>query len=147
MSTLEKESKMPSSTAIEIPPSTRTTVIKKHSANVLQRLSTEAQATFLVKSTTPYVYAIKKIDKIIGNFTSKKNLFKNVHYITVKGMGKAILKTANIGMKFQTDGTYRVDFLTGSVEVLDEILGDDDEDESQYKKRMVSYLEVRIWIK
>jgi len=117
----------------------------KHSANVVQRLSTEAQATFLVKSKTPYVYAIKKIDKIIGDFTSKKNLFKTVQYITVKGMGKAILKTANIGMKFQTDGTYKVDFLTGSVEVLDEIV--DEEDESEYKKRMVSYLEVRIWIR
>lgn len=70
-------------------------------------------------------------------------------------MGKAIENTLSIALKFQDELNYKVDILTGSVEVLDEFQigtnGDDSDndynDETLFKKRMVSYIETRIWLK
>ncbi|KAI5955308.1 hypothetical protein KGF54_001869 [Candida jiufengensis] len=99
--------------------------------------------------------------------------YKKVKYITVKGMGKTIEKTLKIAMNYQNDQNYKVDILTGSVQVLDEFEKshtsqiDSIEDavdntictkdsieenhfdgpEREYQKRMVSYVEARVWLK
>lgn len=127
----------------------------KHSPNVIHRLLTERETLFLVKSKTPYISAIKKIDKILvkysGKSTNKKyqgGQYKKVKFITIKGMGKSIQKTVSIGLKYQQDGDYPVDVFTGSVQVLDELKPEDsDEENSTYKTRMVSFVEIRIHLR
>ena len=135
----------------------------KHSPNTQPLLKIENETTFLVKSSTPYISALKRIQKLLAKFDKSvlpnkkyQNLeYKKVKYITVKGMGKAIENTLSIALKFQDELNYRVDVLTGSVEVLDEFqtqTNDDDSDndyndDNVFKKRMVSYIETRIWLK
>lgn len=135
----------------------------KHSPNTVPLLKIEHETTFLVKSSTPYISALKRIQKILAKFDKSvlpnkkyQNVeYKKVKYITVKGMGKAIENTLSIALKFQDELNYKVDILTGSVEVLDEFQigtnGDDSDndynDETLFKKRMVSYIETRIWLK
>lgn len=146
----------------------------KHSANLKPLTETQASSTFLIKSRTPYISSLKKITKTLDKFNKTKSnvkkyqneQFKNVKYITVKGMNKTIEKVLSLALHFQ-DENYKVDILTGSVEVLDEFIlpdatsndnsegeeeedDDDDDDENNeriYKKRMVSSIEARIWIK
>ncbi|RCK59051.1 Ribonucleases P/MRP protein subunit POP7 [Candida viswanathii] len=146
----------------------------KHSANTKPFTETQASSVFLIKSTTPYVSSLKRITNALDKFNkTKSNIkkyqneqFKNVKYITVKGMSKTILKVLSLGIHFQ-EKNYKVDILTGSVEVLDEFIpgqsskdkegeadsssdeddDDDDDDDRIYKKRMVSSIELRIWIK
>ncbi|EGW30717.1 uncharacterized protein SPAPADRAFT_142779 [Spathaspora passalidarum NRRL Y-27907] len=120
----------------------------KHTANIKPRTQTEQISTFLIKSQTPYVSAIKKISKQLSKFehstgVKKYSQYKQVSYITVKGMGKSIEKTLSVGLYFQE--RYNVDIHTGTVEVLDEF--QQDEDESVYKKRLVSSVELKIWLK
>lgn len=126
----------------------------KHSPNVQHKLQTERETTFLVKSHTPYISAVKKIDKILTKYSGKTinvkyqhGQYKKVRFVSVKGMGKAIEKTLSIGLKYQLDGDYKVDVFTGSIEVLDEILPTDEDEESVYKRRMVSFVEVKLWIR
>ena len=146
----------------------------KHSANLKPLTETQASSTFLIKSRTPYISSLKRITKTLDKFNKTKSnvkkyqneQFKNVKYITVKGMNKTIEKVLSLALHFQ-DKNYKVDILTGSVEVLDEFIlpdattndnsdgGDEDDDsdaddednERIYKKRMVSSIEARIWIK
>lgn len=135
----------------------------KHSPNTLPILKLEHETTFLVKSSTPYISALKRIQKILAKFDKSvlpnrkyQNVeYKKVKYVTVKGMGKAIENTLSIALKFQDERNYKVDILTGSVEVLDEfqVASNDDDSDNDYnddkifKKRMVSYIEARIWLK
>ncbi|KAI5970476.1 hypothetical protein CANMA_000385, partial [Candida margitis] len=74
-----------------------------------------------------------------------------------KGMGRTIEKTLKLAMHFQSQG-YKVDILTGSVQVLDEfekrvesfnpdaILAAEMDYETEYKKRMVSSVEAKVWL-
>lgn len=135
----------------------------KHSPNTTPYLQVAGDTTFLVKSKTPYVSALKRITKKLDKYTRATQLrdrhslgaYKKVQYITVKGMGRAIEKTLLLALEFQDRLMYRTDIQTGSVEVIDEFKMEDgadsdwDEDDRElvYKKRMVSYVEVRIWIK
>ncbi|KAI5965559.1 uncharacterized protein KGF55_000921 [Candida pseudojiufengensis] len=160
----------------------------KHSPNINIQSETQFNSTFLVKSSTPYVSALKKIDKILTKFNKSKNQhqnsnsssnkkfqnenYKKLKYITVKGMGKTIEKTLKIAMNFKFELNYKVDIITGSIQVLDEFekksepmsieeknaiafsianedddKDNDDEPEREYQKRMVSYVEARIWLK
>ncbi|EMG48468.1 POP7 Ribonucleases P/MRP protein subunit POP7 [Candida maltosa Xu316] len=133
----------------------------KHSSNLKPFTETENKSIFLIKSSTPYISALKQITKLLNNFTKSKNVkkfqnesFKNVKYVTVKGMSKTIEKTLNLAIHFQ-DKNYKVDILTGSVKVLDEFVPtknvpeeeEDEDDDRIYQKRMVSSIEVRIWIR
>ncbi|KAG5418770.1 hypothetical protein I9W82_003488 [Candida metapsilosis] len=144
----------------------------KHSPQTKRLTETQFNSTFLVKSSTPFISAIKRINKQLAKFTKQQagggtgqrkfqnEQYKKVKYLTAKGMGKSIEKTLKLAMHFQSQG-YKVDILTGSVQVLDEFEkkvvvhsdGDDDyegvdrEDlETEYKKRMVSSVEARIWL-
>ncbi|CUM62834.1 uncharacterized protein PRCAT00000392001 [Priceomyces carsonii] len=132
----------------------------KHAPLVPIKLVVEHETQILIKTSTPYVAALKRIRKALDKFdktsTSNKKYcngeYKKVKYISVKGMGRAIEKTLSIGLNFQDELGYRIDILTGSVEVLDEFEVDDENgeeeyEESVYKKRMVSFVEVRIFLK
>ncbi|KAK6456695.1 Rpp20 subunit of nuclear RNase MRP and P-domain-containing protein [Scheffersomyces xylosifermentans] len=134
----------------------------KHSANTKLVSVIERETTFLVKSKTPFISAVKQIQRSLDKFNKKINKkstnkyqggdYKKVKYIVVKGMGKAMEKTLSLGVHFEEN--YKVDVFTGSVEVLDEFKinenasdsEDEDDEETIYKKRMVSYVELRIWL-
>lgn len=130
----------------------------KHSANINLQKNVEKETTFLVKSSTPFVSALKKINKMLDKFNKTVNKstnkyqggeFKKVKYIVVKGMGKSIESTLGLAGIFQDQHDYKVDILTGSVEVLDEFVPEENKtlDDIIYKKRMVSSIELRIWLK
>lgn len=122
---------------------------------------TESDHTVYVKSKTPFISAVKRINKILskyetipnkrGKYVSKGNVSGNIEYITVMGMGKSIEKTVNIGVYFKFDLDFKVDIITKSVGVLDEFRpnGDDDGDDSDeiLRKRNVGGVEVRIYLK
>ena len=127
-------------------------------------LRVEYLTTFQVKSTTPFISGIKKVQKLLQQF-EKSSLsnrkyqqgdFKKVKYIKIKGMGKAIEKTLSLGLKFQDDMHYKVDIITGTIELLDEFQIEDiddtsvvtqKKDEVSFRKRNISCVEVRIWLK
>ncbi|KAI5968960.1 hypothetical protein CANMA_001956 [Candida margitis] len=137
----------------------------KHSAQTTRLTETQFNSTFLVKSSTPFISAIKRINKQLTKFAKQQgsqrkfqnDQYKKVKYIAVKGMGRTIEKTLKLAMHFQSQG-YKVDILTGSVQVLDEfekrvesfnpdsILAAEMDYETEYKKRMVSSVEARVWL-
>lgn len=97
---------------------------------------------FLVKLSTPYISAVKKINAKLKLIDRKRRTnYQLVKYFTVKGMGKAMAKVALLLQEFPT---RKVDVLTGTVEVIDQVSqpGEDD----TYNKRRVSYIELRISI-
>lgn len=135
----------------------------KHSPSTAVPTKIERETTFLVKAATPYVAAIKRIDAILAKFDKspidhkkyQRGEYKKVKYIRVKGMGRAIDKTVSLALHYQTKKSYKVDLYTGTVEVVDEITaasnhkskdGDSDE-ESTFKTRDASFVEVKIWLK
>lgn len=130
--------------------------IVKHSPNTKLQLLVQRETTFLVRAKTPYIAAIKRIDKIFEKFDKnpkfKRGEYKKVNYITVKGMGRAIDTTVSLGLHYKGKH-YKVETLTGTVEVLDEIVTElnldtkDSDTESLYRKRKASYVEIRIWLK
>ncbi|CAK7911282.1 ribonucleases P/MRP protein subunit Pop7p [[Candida] anglica] len=139
----------------------------KHSTNTQPQSQIERETIFLVKSSTPFVSALKRITKILNKFNklSRTNKrfqngdYKKVKYITIKGMGRAMEKTLSLGLKFQEELQYKTEILTKSIEVLDEYKmnkdengnseseSDDEDKETLFQKRMVSCIEVRVWIK
>lgn len=137
--------------------------IIKHSPNTSIPNKIERETTFLVKAATPYVSAIKRIDAILAKFDKpavdhrkyQRGEYKKIKYIRVKGMGRAIDKTTSLALHFMTAKAYKVDIYTGTVEVMDEVTtssehrskdGESDE-ESLYRTRNASYVEVKIWLK
>lgn len=154
----------------------------KHSPVQKLQNETEFNLTILIKSLTPFISALKRIQKQLNKFSksaatstsSKKyqnDQYKKLQYIKVRGMGKCLEKTLKLALKFQ-ELNYRVDIVTGSIEVIDEfekleneeetkmdvdvdvdvgketMQEDDvfDDEERIYCKRMVSTVEVRIWL-
>lgn len=70
-------------------------------------------------------------------------------------MGKAVFKTLSVAAHFNTMGDYKVDILTKTLDVLDEVFADDGKDEdgnevstedreTELTKRTLSGVEVRI---
>lgn len=129
----------------------------RHSPNTELLLTVQQETQFLVKSSTSFIAAVKRITKTLEKFdkdgTHKKyhrGEYKKVKYICVKGMGRAMEKTISIGLWFQNDLNYRVEVKTGGTEVLDEFRhgeNEDDDGETTFQKRMVSYVEVHIHLK
>lgn len=129
----------------------------KHSANTKIPLKIEETTTILIKSNTPYISALKRIKKTLQRFEqsllpqNKKYQgggFKSVKYISVKGLGKAIEKCLSLGLAFQDKIGYKIEVLTGTVEVLDEFKqdGSDSEEESEYRKRRTNSIEIRVYL-
>lgn len=119
-----------------------------------------------IKSNTPYVSAVKRVCKTLDKFdlnpTNQHNKhrqgeYKHVKYIKLKGMGKAILNTISIGLHFQAHKGYNIEVYTGTAEVLDRVavVGSEaietkdggTEQQSELRKRSVSCVEVKIWLK
>ena len=136
----------------------------RRSANVNTQLVVEKDTTFLVKSSTPFVSGLKRINKMLDKFNKtvtrhtnkyQGGEFKKVKYITVKGMGKSIENTLGIANRLQNDYHYKVDVLTGTVEVVDEFVPFEGEasqskdgiEDPTFQKRKVSTIELRVWLK
>lgn len=137
--------------------------IIKHSPNTTIENKIERETTFLVKAKTPYISALKRIDKLLNKFDRssvdhkkyQRGEYKNIKYLRIKGMGAAIPKTTLLALHYKEKKLYRVDLFTGTVEVVDEIKrasefetkdGDSDE-ELTFRTREASCVEVRIWLK
>lgn len=138
----------------------------KHSPNIQLKTKIENETTFLVKSSTPFISAIKSINRKLEKFDKnalpskryQRGDYKKVKYLTIKGMGKSIEKTLSLGLTYQDKLHYKIDISTKTVEVLDEIkpkaseliVDDSDDDDnvpSEYKTRRTSSVEIKIWLK
>lgn len=138
------------------------TTLVKHSISRDIPTQVERETLFLVKSATPFISAVKRIDSILDKFDRDavehkkfhRGNYKKIKHIRVKGLGKAMEKVASLAAHYSKKG-YKVDVLTGSIEVTDEIhrksehsTKDDDSDtECDYKKRKISYMELKVWLK
>lgn len=138
------------------------TKIVKHNPDTKLRSKTALDTTFLVKGSTPFVSAVKRIDRMLEKFDTngtgyRKYLlgeYKKVRFLTIKGMGKAIDTVVSLGLHYKHKKQYKVDVKTGTVEVLDELkkpleysTKESDDEESEFKKRRASYVDVKIWLK
>ncbi|CAN3373923.1 hypothetical protein DIURU_005573 [Diutina rugosa] len=104
----------------------------------------EHDSTFLVKSTTPYVSAVKQINRKLKRIHRKRTTnYQSVKFFTVKGMGKAMATVASLSQEF---GTKKVEVFTGTEEVVDTVKADTEGADDEYKLRKVSYIELRVWI-
>ncbi|ODV87070.1 hypothetical protein CANARDRAFT_26503 [[Candida] arabinofermentans NRRL YB-2248] len=119
-----------------------------------------------IKSSTPFISAVKRIEKSLKFFQEKYNKkgkpingHKNVEYIAVHGMGKTVVKVVNLALHFQYEQRMKVDIFTKTIGVLDEFKSetdgklksdddeeDDDDDDDVLRKRNVSSVEVRIYL-
>ncbi|KAG0683083.1 hypothetical protein C6P40_000466 [Pichia californica] len=131
-------------------------------------IHTELDSTVYIKSNTPFISAIKRIEKLMkkfdeipnkkGEMIRRGNMSKKTKYITVKGMGKSISKVLNIGLHFKYEEKFTIDIFTKTVGVLDEFVEEDDkkeenkdnngedEDDDLLRKRNVGAVEIRIYI-
>lgn len=108
----------------------------------------QIKTTIYVKTSTPYISALKRIKKFLRDLPKSGST-----YVVVLGMGKAIEKTLSLGCHFEQQLGKKVDVLTKSVELLDEVsLDDEDGDsikdvdrETMLKKRTISGIELRIY--
>lgn len=125
-------------------------VMRKHPpVKILSRK--QIKTTIYVKSVTPYVSALKRIKKFLRDLDINAS-----SYVVVLGMGKAVDKVLSLGCYFEQQMGKKVDVLTKSVDVVDEILTNDQEEnedeeperdidrETTLRKRTVSGVELRI---
>lgn len=110
------------------------------------------KTTIYVKSKTPYVSALKRINKFMSQLPRHGS-----EYVTVMGMGKAVEKTLSLGCYFQDTKGRKVEIITKSIEVLDEVVVNDGDQEDEQnilheedlettlRKRLVSGVELRIY--
>ncbi len=114
----------------------------------------ETQKMVFVRSSTPFVSAIKRIEKCLEGYRLKPNRrgrLASKHgtreaFVIVKGMGKAIPKVLNIGLHFKYEKNARLDVYTKTIGVIDEFKADakDSNDDDELRKRNVSSIEIRI---
>lgn len=150
-------------------PKYKTKKLIKH-APLRPYVHTELDTTVYVKSTTPFMSAVKRIEKMLykfeeipnkrGELVRRGNASGKCKFITVRGMGKSIDKVVNLGLHFKYEEKCTVDIFTKSVGVLDEFVKNEEEmeptkeekekeveeDESVLRKRNVGAIEVRIYI-
>lgn len=126
-------------------------VVKHPSLKVLSQK--QIKTTMYVKSKTPYISALKHINKLLGQLQRH-----GAEYVTVLGMGKASEKTLAVACYFQEEKGKKTEVLTQSVEVLDELTKgtseecedseediQDEDKELVLRKRTISGVEVRIF--
>ena len=126
--------------------------VKKH-ASLKVLTHKQIHTTIFIKSATPYVSALKRINKFLDGVCKHGS-----SYVVVLGMGKAVEKTLALGCHFQDQKNKKIEVFTRSIEVLDEVIIednvdaesessiDDDDRETQLKKRTVSGVELRIYV-
>ncbi|CCF59247.1 hypothetical protein KAFR_0G02130 [Kazachstania africana CBS 2517] len=126
----------------------KTKLVRKY-PTVKESSHIEIKSTIYIKSKTPYISAIKRISKKLQDPKPA-----NIKYITIMGMGKAVEKTLSIACYFQTKKQRKVEIITTSVDVIDEIATEDNEEspvstedlETTLKKRTISGLRVKIYV-
>lgn len=113
--------------------------------------SKQIKTTIYVKSNTPYISALKRIKRFL------RDLEKNgASHVVVLGMGRAIEKTLSLGCHFEQQLGKKVEVLTKTVELVDEVAAESDESiesedlrdadrETTLKKRSVSGVELRVY--
>lgn len=100
--------------------------------------------SFRLKSSTPFVSAVKHIDKKFLELDQPKNKNSKKEYITVYGMGKTVEKCLSVGLYFQDTRQHKIEVRTTTVKVLDELQQDD---EVEFRKRSISGVEIDIYRK
>ncbi|KAG7811005.1 hypothetical protein KL921_002633 [Ogataea angusta] len=103
-----------------------------------------------IKSSTPFMSAVKRVRKNIDYYDHKytkkgkpiPNQNKSVSYVIVRGMGKAIGKVTNLALHFDHELGYKVDVFTKTIEVLDELQSVNDD--NIYQRRKVSCMELHV---
>lgn len=88
----------------------------RHKPSKLTETFLDRECTFLVKGTSNYVVAIKRVTKMLDRVKKK---YPRVSYIKVKAMGRAIPTAMCVALHFKPD--RKVDILTGTVSVVDEL--------------------------
>lgn len=105
-----------------------------------------------VKSNTPFVSLLKRINKMLDNLVPRPNKRggmstrpkDSVDCVEINGMGKCIPKLMQVAIQFKAKG-HSVEMHTKSVPVLDEFQDEKGEEEDVLRKRMVGSLQVKIW--
>lgn len=137
-----------------------TKTLIRHAPDTKLRTATDREVTFLLKSSTPYVAAFKRINKQLEKLTLKQTAkyqrgpYARVKFFTIKAMGRAIDLAMSLALTYQLKQGYKVDIITGTQLVMDEIktslgLGckdDESDDDSSYRSRRAATVEVRIWL-
>lgn len=116
-------------------------LVKKHpSVKVLS--AKKIRSTVYLKSQTPYVSALKRINKFLESIHRSGS-----SYVAVLATGKAVEKALSLGCHFDEHLKKKVEVLTKSVEVIDEVTEEEDEcdADTQLKKRTISGVELRIY--
>lgn len=126
----------------------------KHQVPRRQAYSNRKVDTLLrMKSTTPFVSALKRIERMLANLEPMTNRKghqatrppNGVTHVTVEGMGRCISRLMDVCTQFEGKG-HRVELFTRSVEVLDEYQDVQDEAaEDILRKRRVGCLVAHIY--
>lgn len=140
-------------------------LVSKHSPKTTILTQTQRDTTVFISGKTPFVSAIKRIDRILEKFDHlvapvlhrpkfNNREYKKVKYIVIKGMGKSIQKVISLGLFYQTQKSYTVDIYTGTVPVVDTVTTEEvietregPEEQTKRQSRDASSVEVRIWLK
>ncbi|CCE61202.1 hypothetical protein TPHA_0A01180 [Tetrapisispora phaffii CBS 4417] len=112
-------------------------------------------STVYIKSTTPYVSGVKRINKFLENLDKQAAI-----YVTVLGMGRAVEKTLSMALYFENTKHKRVEVYTRTVDLLDEVIdesaeeststSDSDSDDDEHKvttlkNRKITGIELRLY--
>ncbi|KAK5778696.1 ribonuclease P/MRP protein subunit POP7 PWA37_000028 [Arxiozyma heterogenica] len=112
------------------------------------------KTTIYIKSTTPYISALKRIKKFLSELQKH-----GAKYVTLLGMGKAVEKTLALGSYFSQEKGQKVQVMTRTIKVIDELKDisetqesvneeeetDENDEETFLKRRTLSGVEVRIF--
>lgn len=112
------------------------------------------KTTIYIKSQTPYVSGLKRTKKFLADLSKH-----GAKYATLLGMGKAVEKTLALGTYFSQEKGHKIEILTRTVKVIDELKSmdsqedgaeedesvDDEDVETFLKRRTLSGVEIRIY--
>lgn len=130
-------------------------IIKKH-PSLKQSTHNDIKTLIYIKSSTPFVSGIKRVNKFLKNLEKTKKDPK-LQCITLLGMGKAAEKTMTLGCYFAEEKRKRIEIRTTSIDVIDEIILqgqdgasitpqlDERDKETELKKRSLSGVEIKIY--
>lgn len=107
------------------------------------------KTTIYIKTSTPYISGLKRIKKFLADVSKH-----GAKYVTIMGMGKALEKTLALAAYFNEEKGHKIQIMTKTIKVIDEVKEEDDEidsnideedEETILKKRTLSGVEVRIY--
>ncbi|KAG0667827.1 hypothetical protein C6P45_005328 [Maudiozyma exigua] len=130
-------------------------IVKKH-PSLKQSTHNDIKTIIYIKSSTPFVSGIKRVNKFLKNLEKTKKDPK-LQCIMLLGMGKAAERTISLGCYFAEEKRKRIEIRTKSVDVIDEVISpgqegdtstpllDDRDKETELKKRSLSGVEIKIY--